>query len=175
MLWLRVCSDNGYTALGWIPAEHQPRALQGTKEMEFIRLGLRCVRKSHIPQRSNSSRCARLPGIAVPTRHFGGQDLKLTKIISLQEIAPWPGHGTQQQESETEKLKLTQVWDSAEWANTGLTTTCRISSTIGNLWPKSSQTAGCTPAVTKRLLQVLSSSSCLCEAQWSTLSTPVTI
>lgn len=138
--------------------------------MQFIRLGPHCVRKSHIPQRLNSSHCAQLPGIAVPTRHFGEPDLKLTKIISLQEIAPWPGHGTQQQESETETLKLTQVWDSAQCTNTGLTTTWRISSTFGNLWPKSSQTAGCTPAVTKRLLQVLNSSSCLYEAQGSTLT-----
>lgn len=114
--------------------------------------------------------CARLPGIAVPTRHFGERDLKLTKIISLQEIAPWPGHETHQQESETERLKLTQLWDSAECTNTGLTTACRTSSTTGNLWPNSSLTAGGTPAVTKRLLKALSSSSCLYEAQWPTLT-----
>lgn len=166
VLWLRVCCDDRSTALGWILAEHQPHALQGTKEMESIRLGFRCVRKSHIPQRLNTSCCARLPGIAVPTWHFGELELKLTKIISLQEIAPWPGHGTHQQVSETERLKLTQVWDSAECANTGLTTTC----TVGNIWSKSSQTTGCTPAVTKRLLPVLSSSSCLHEVQWSTLT-----
>jgi len=97
---------------------------------QLIRLGLLNVRKSYVPQRSNASRCPRLPGIAVAIQHFGELDPKLIKIISLQEAACWPGHGTYQREWEMERLKLALIWESAEGTNAGLTNTHRISALL---------------------------------------------